>query len=83
MSDVVMAALIGAVASVIVNIINNWQVSKKRAVEDAVRETNLQNRLNNIEGKLTTHNNYAEKITEIQMSVAQIQKDIEYLGKAG
>lgn len=82
MSDVVMAALIGAVASVIVNIINNWQVSKKRAVEDAVRETNLQNRLNNIESKLTTHNNYAEKITEIQMSVAQIQKDIEYLGKA-
>ena len=38
MDNTVMAALIGAVASIIVNLINNYQQSKKRAIEEAVKE---------------------------------------------
>ncbi len=79
MSDVVLAALIGAAASIIVNLINNSQQSKKRAVAEAVRETNLENRLSAIETKLDQHNGYAEKITSISTDVAVIKNEIKNL----
>ena len=76
MSDAVLAALIGAVASIIVNLINNYQVSKKRAVEEAVKEERLQSRLKTIEHKLDTHNGYAEKIGGMQIDLNKITTDI-------
>lgn len=76
MSDVVLAALIGAAASIIVNLITLAQQNKKRAVEDAVKEANLENRLSSIERKLETHNNYAEKLGEIQRDMGVMQTDI-------
>lgn len=78
----IIAALIGAVASIIVNLINNAQVSKKRAIEEAVKEERLQNRLKTIERKLDTHNGYAEKLGAIQTSIAVIENDIKTLYKA-
>ena len=83
MSDAVLAALIGAVASIVVNLINNYQVSKKRAVEEAVKEERLQNRLANIEHKLDIHNGYAEKLGQIGTSIAVIENDIKTLYKKG
>lgn len=76
MSDVILAALIGAAASIIVNLINNFQQSKRRAVEDAVKEERLQNRLKNIEKKLDTHNGYAETFQDIRKDVNAIQTSI-------
>lgn len=83
MSDVVMAALIGAAASIIVNLINNWQVNKNRAIEEAVKEERLQNRLKTIERKLDIHNGYAEKLGAIEKSIAVIENDIKTLYKKG
>ena len=54
MSDVVLAALIGAAASIIVNLITLAKQSKKRAVEDAIKDERLENRLTSIENKLIT-----------------------------
>ena len=76
MSDAVLAALIGAVASIVVNLINNYQMSKKRAVEEAVKEERLQSRLKTIEHKLDTHNGYAEKIGGMQIDLNKITTDI-------
>lgn len=76
MDSIVMAALIGAVASIIVNLFNNYQQSKKRAIEEAVKEERLQNRLINIEHKLDTHNGYAEKIGGMQKDMNKISTDI-------
>lgn len=73
MSDVVIAALIGAVASIIVNLVNNARESKKRAVEDAKKETRLEDRLQSIETKLDVHNGYAEKLGDIQVDIAFIK----------
>ena len=80
-SDVVIAALIGAVASIIVNLINNLQQSKKRAVAEAVKETNLENRLRSIEHKLDVHNSYADKLGQIGTDIAVIKNDIKTLYK--
>lgn len=76
MSDVILAALIGAAASIIVNLLNNFQQAKKRAVAEAVKETELNNRLENIEHKLDTHNRYSEKLGGIQKDVNAIQTSI-------
>ena len=39
----------------------------------------LEFRMEQVEKKLDSHNKYAEKLGEIAVSIAQIQKDIEYL----
>lgn len=80
MSEYLIGVIIGAVVSLITVLINNWQQSKKRAVEEAIRETKLDSRLTNIETKLSIHNGYAEKLSSILIDIAQIRKDIEYIG---
>lgn len=79
MSDVVLAALIGAIASIIVNLISAWSQRKKRAIEEAVKDERLENRLDNIEHKLDIHNGYAEKLSSISTDIAVIKNDIKTL----
>ena len=81
MSEVVIAALIGAVASIIVNLISASGQRKKRAVEDAVKEANLQARLVSIESKLDAHNGYGDKIGAIEKDIAVIRTKIELLAR--
>ena len=81
MSDVVLAALIGAVASIIVNLISAGNQRKKRAVEEAVKDERLENRLKSIEHKLDIHNGYAEKLGSISTDIAVIKNDIKTLYK--
>lgn len=76
MSDVVLAALIGAGSAIIVQLIGAWQQKKKRAIEDAIKEERLENRLKSIEHKLDTHNGYAEKLGDIQADIASIKTDV-------
>lgn len=86
MSDVVLAAVIGAVASIIVNLITASNQRKKRAVEEAVKDERLENRLKSIERKLDEHNGYAdrfsvysEKLASIATDIAVIKHDIKTL----
>lgn len=76
MSEYLIGVIIGAVVSLITVLINNWQQSKKRAVEEAVRETKLDARLTNIETKLDIHNGYAEKLGKISEEMAEINTAI-------
>ena len=70
MNPTVLAALIGAAASIIVNLISAWQQNSKRRVEEAAREAKLEERLKSIEKKLDEHNGYAQKIGGIQQDMA-------------
>ena len=81
MSDTVLAALIGAIASIIVNLISNASRRKKREIDDAVKEERLQNRLASIEGKLDEHNGYAKLFSQITTDIAVIKNDIKNLYK--
>ena len=51
MNPTVVAALIGAAASIIVNLISAWQQNSKRRLEEATREARLEERLKSIEKK--------------------------------
>lgn len=82
MSDTVLAALIGAAASIIVNLISNASRRKKRAIDEAVKEERLQNRLASIEGKLDEHNGYAKLFSQITTDIAVIKNDIKNLYKS-
>lgn len=62
--------------------------TKKQAVDEAKREqmqtdnfNKLFEEMNNIKKRLDLHNKYAEKFGEIEISLASIKKDIEYLRK--
>ena len=76
MSDVVLAALIGAAASIVVNLITLIGQNNKRKTDEAVKDERLENRLKNIEKKLETHNSYAEKLEGIQRDMGEIQTNI-------
>lgn len=76
MSDVALAALFGAVASIIVNLITLIGQNNKRKTEEAVKDERLENRLKSIEHKLETHNRYAEKLESIKQDMGEIQTDI-------
>lgn len=81
MSDTVLAALIGAIASIVVNLISNASRRKKRVIDEAVKEERLQNRLASIEGKLDEHNGYAKLFSQITTDIAVIKTKIEAMQK--
>ena len=92
MSDAVITALIVAASSIICQLLisrsdrrkrtaEDAEKEKKRAVEQAVKDERLENRLKSIEGKLDVHNGYAEKLGNIEKSIAVIENDIKTLYK--
>ena len=62
-------------------VITNATSNRKNSIEQAKRDTALEDRMQNIEHKLDIHNGYAEKLGEINLSLMAMQKDIEYLKK--
>ena len=77
MNPTVLAALIGAATSIVVNLISAWQQNSKRRLEEAAREARLEERLKSIEKKLDEHNGYAQKIGGIQQDIAYIKGKME------
>lgn len=83
MNPTVLAALIGAVSAIVVQLISQWQQNSKRRIEEAAREAKLEERLKSIETKLDTHNGYAEKIGSIQQDIAFIKGKMQTGGQHG
>lgn len=79
-SNVIVALITGGFAFAGV-VISNATSNRKNSIEQAKRDTQLEDRMQNIEHKLDIHNGYAEKLGEISASIIAMQKDIEYLKK--
>lgn len=77
MNPTVLAALIGAVSAIVVQIISQWQQNSKRRIEEAARDAKLEERLKTIDRKLDEHNGYAQKIGGIQQDIAYIKGKME------
>lgn len=84
MSDAILVALITAGASVICQMIISTKTRRDTETKQAVRDKEIEDRLENIEKRLDQHNHYAEKLGEISIALTAIKKDIEYIrgGKA-
>lgn len=82
----IIAALVPAAASVVVQLIVNSSRKKEAESAYAVHEQKQQDaieavnkELAEVKKKLDTHNHYAEKFSDIEKNIAVIQKDLEYL----
>jgi len=85
-------ALIGAVAALVVCLINNFFQDRRRkkdeqdkevakAAKEAKEKAELNSRLDGIDEKLDTHNGYAEKIGGMAIDIAVIKTKIEAIQK--
>ena len=81
MPDGVLIALIGAGSAIIGNLIANWSRSKKEATERAVRQQNLDDRLDSLEKKVDEHNGYAKRFVEIEKGIVRIDTKLENIEK--
>lgn len=79
MTDAVVVALITAAASVLCNVLVMRKTSQDADIKRAVFEQAVNDRLSTIERKLDTHNGYAEKIGDIQTSMAVMANEIQNL----
>ena len=88
----VIASIISGIVAVIVCIINSRTQQKKMMEElrkqndemrsnEAIRDAKLQMWMKGVEEKLDIHNGYAEKLGNIEKSIAVIQNDIKTLYK--
>lgn len=84
----ILVAVIALTSTVFGGILGYIGRSKKQAVIDGKREqeqadlfARLFLEIDGIKKRLDTHNNYAEKIGDIELSLTAIKKDIEYLRK--
>lgn len=83
MATEIIAALIGAVASVIVCLINNRFITNKNVAI-------MQNDLKHLTEEVRKHNNYAEKIDKLRVykewskvKIEMLEKEMEELKKVG
>ena len=83
MATEILAALIGAVASVIVCLINNRFITNKNVAI-------MQNDLKHLTEEVRKHNNYAEKIDKLRVykewskvKIEMLEKEMEELRKVG
>lgn len=92
----VIASIISGLVAIVVCIINNRAQQKKMMREmmaelqnqynemrnnEAIRDAKLQMWMKGVEEKLDIHNGYAEKLGNIEKSIAVIQNDIKTLYK--
>lgn len=83
MATEILAALIGAVASVIVCLINNHLITNKNVAI-------MQNDLKHLTEEVRKHNNYSEKIEQLRVykewskvKIDTLEKEMEELKKVG
>lgn len=85
MTEAIGIALIGTLGSIVAAYIAARSAVEKKSRDDdikaAQREQRQADQLEEIKNKLDIHNGYAEKLGEIQLDIAGIHKDIEYLRK--
>lgn len=65
-------AVIVAVITGLFSVTGQWLISRER-------EARLDERLKGVERRLDTHNNYAEKIGQIQVDIAELSVEIKNL----
>lgn len=81
MSEAVVIAFITGGVTLAGNLLSNWSVRKKEAIERAARDQEFKDRLDILEKKVDEHNNFGKKFGEASAALVSIQKDIEWLKK--
>ena len=82
MKEIIVAVITGLCA-----VVGQWLISRRqnkdREISEAVRAQQMADRLQAVENKLDIHNGYAEKLGEIEKSIAVIETNIKNIYKGG
>lgn len=81
MDNTIIVALITGVCAIIGQLIISAQSTKRKKMDDAVRDARLDDRLSGVERRLDEHNGYAKRFAEISTDIAVIKNDIKTLYK--
>ena len=76
------SAIIGILGGIlgILNQLHNMRKEQAEQVRNqAVRDTQLDDKLKTIDEKLTVHNAYAEKFADITTAITRIENDIKWI----
>lgn len=86
MDNTIITSIITGVVAIIVAYLSYLKMYKQNKIDDAIREQRQLDHLDKIDEKIATltkkvdeHNHYAEKLGSIDISLASMSKDIEYL----
>ena len=77
MSDAIIIALITGLVSLLGNLIANYSVRKKDAIENATRDQHIEDKLQTLTNKVNEHNNMLDRITNIEKSIIRIETKLE------
>lgn len=84
---VIETAVIVAIITGCFGVLGQWIVAKKGREEDAkiraVKEKEVEMRLDAISEKLDIHNGYAEKLGDVAISLAEIRTEIKLMKEKG
>lgn len=75
----IIATVISSVLTLLGVIITVRSSEHKRDIEQAKRDQKIDDEIRQIKDKLDTHNGYAEKLTDITITVAEMRRDISYI----
>lgn len=76
------SALIGIIGGIlgILNQLHNLRKSQDEQIRNqAIRDTQLDDKLKQIDEKLQIHNSYAEKFAELTTAITTMQNDIKWI----
>lgn len=76
--NIIVAIITGLFATAGV-IITNFTSNKRNAIEQAKRDTKLEDTIKELSKRVDEHNSYAEKFSQTSESISLLQKDIEYI----
>lgn len=79
MSDAVIVAIITGGVTLTVNLVANWTARRRDAVQNAVRDQELKDKLDVLEKKVDEHNGYAKRFGEIEKAIVRIDTKMESL----
>lgn len=81
---VIIVALIGAIGTILSNIIMNNSQSKDMDAKLDKNQAVMENEIKNLTEEVKRHNNFAEKIPELKSDIKNLEKRIDKLeNKAG
>lgn len=60
-------------------VITNNKSNRKNAIEQAKRDTRLEDTIKGLSKRVDSHNGYAQLFSESKESICLLQKDVEYI----
>lgn len=72
MDDSIIIALITGAVTLTGNLLANYSMRKKDAVENAIRDQKIEDKLQNLSDRVDAHNGLTDKIANIEKAIVRI-----------